>query len=232
MRISWVLAGLSVSFAAASVRPVNARAEEPAPRGTVYRVAAVGDSLTDVKVGGGLYLEYLSERCPKSQFDAFGKGGEMVNQMRKRFVRDLWDGTRPPYTHVIVFGGVNDLYSDLTAGRTVKKIERDLGAMYAAAREHGAKVVAIDVAPWGGFKKYFTDLRAETTHELNAWILAQPKAGTVDSAVDAHALLSCGDAEVLCPAFAKPHKDGLHFGPEGHRKLAAALADAVFSDCL
>ncbi|HEX7624322.1 MAG TPA: hypothetical protein VF400_12175, partial [Anaeromyxobacteraceae bacterium] len=73
--------------------------------------------------------------------------------------------------------------------------------------------------------------RAATTAELNRWILAQPAAGTVDFAVDAFPLLSCGSPDSLCDAYAKPFKDGLHFGPEGHRRIAEALFRDVFADC-
>src|SRR5689334_11700715 len=56
-----------------------AHAAEPARH--TYVVAAMGDSLTDPKSNGGLYLKYLAARCPESRFDSYGKGGEMVNQM-------------------------------------------------------------------------------------------------------------------------------------------------------
>ena len=38
--------------------------------------------------------------------DGYGKGGDMVNQMRRRFAAS---GNGAGYSHVIVFGGVNDL---------------------------------------------------------------------------------------------------------------------------
>jgi lysophospholipase L1-like esterase len=66
---------------------------------------------------------------------------------------------------------------------------------------------------------------------LNRWILAQPAAGTVDRAVDAFGLLSCGDPTKLCPEYAVPFHDGLHFGPKGHERLGRALFDEVFSGC-
>jgi lysophospholipase L1-like esterase len=126
---------------------------------------------------------------------------------------------------------VNDLYSDLTAGRTVEKISRDLSRMYSAAKERGVKVVAITVAPWGGFRRYYNERRAGTTRELNGWIAGEAAEGRVDALVDAYALLSCGDAERLCPEYEAPFSDGLHFGPEGHRVLGAALVKRAFSDC-
>lgn len=208
-----------------------ARAEPSARSGRVYSVAAIGDSLTDERSQGGRYLKYLAGKCPESRFDSYGKGGDMVNQMRRRFARDVLAPESPRYTDVIVFGGVNDLYSDLTAGRTVKKIGADLSAMYAAAHLRGLRVVALTVTPWGGFSRYFTPARAATTTELNRFIVAQRGNGAVDFVVDAFPLLSCGNPDELCPEVATPFHDGLHFGPEGHRRLGEALFRDVFPDC-
>ena len=193
-------------------------------------VAAIGDSLTDPRSGGGGYLAYLKTRCPGLELDNFAKGGAMVNQMRHTFDERV-AASGKSYTHLIVFGGVNDLYSDLTALRTPAKIEADLGTMYDWAHAHGARVVALTVAPWGGFKRYFNASRAATSHELNDWIRAQPSAGRVDHVVDAYALLSCDDPDQLCERFLKPFDDGLHFGPEAHRILGQALFLSAFSDC-
>lgn len=202
-------------------------------------VAAIGDSLTDYKSHGGGYLRLLEKRCPESQFDNWGRGGKMVNQMRRRFDLDVFGedaegrkvADRPAYTDVVIFGGVNDLYSDVTAGRTPKKIARDLEAMYSKARARGLRVHAINVAPWGGFRKYFNERRGRATLELNAWIAAQHEAKSVDGHVDAYALLSCGTPTHLCPEVAKPLRDGLHFGPKGQQILGEALFTASFSDC-
>jgi lysophospholipase L1-like esterase len=224
--------------AAASVQaPPAPEAAAPAPAPAPaeprrYVVAAIGDSLTDQSSGGGKYLQLLRKRCPESQFYNHGKGGDMVNQMRRRFFRDVLPALAARRTtHLIVFGGVNDLYSDLTAGRTPEKVSKDLAAMFAAARERGVKIVAITVAPWGGFERYYNPRRGQATLELNAWLQAEHARGQIDHVVDAYALLSCGDPERLCPEVALPYKDGLHFGPVGHEKLGEALYAAVFNDC-
>jgi lysophospholipase L1-like esterase len=209
----------------------TAAAPAPVAQGTPVVVAAMGDSLSDPRVGGGKYLDRLRARCPRSRFDAYGKGGEMVNQMRRRFEREVFAPGSPAYTHVIVFGGVNDLYSDRTAGRTPALVEKDLTAMYEVARRHGAKVVAITVTPWGGFTRYFNASRLAATLEVNRWILAQPGEGAIDAAVDAYPLLSCGVPTTLCPRFAAPFRDGLHFGPEGHQKLGDAVYAQAFAGC-
>ena len=197
----------------------------------VYSVAAVGDSLSDPKSGGAKYLELLRERCPESRFDTYGRGGTMVSQIRKRFRQDLFGPSRPSYTHVIVFGGVNDVGSNETAHRTVPKITGDLQAMYAEARRRGVSVVAVTIAPWGGLRSFHNPQRQQMTLEINAWIRDSKRAGRIDHVVDAYGLLSCGTPERLCKRYEAPFNDGLHFNEEGHRKLGAAFHAQVFSDC-
>jgi lysophospholipase L1-like esterase len=217
--------GVAALLAVSSV----AHADPPPVKAPVV-VAAMGDSLTDARSRGGKFLDVLRRHCPLSRFDNYGIGGQMVNQMRHRFDDDVFGPGKPAYTHVIVFGGVNDLYSDQTAGRTPALIERDLTFMYQEAHRHGAKVVALTVAPWGGFSRYFNASRSAATLDLNRWILAQRDSGVVDAAVDAYGLLSCGDPTVLCPSYTAPFHDGLHFGSEGHERLGEALAQ-VFATC-
>jgi len=196
----------------------------------VYSIAALGDSITDYRTFGGGYLRVLEERCPESKIANFGKGGDMVNQMRRRFEADILSARAGTYTDLILFGGVNDLYSDETAGRTNDKITADLSFIYAHAREAKMRVVAITVAPWGGFKRYFTPNRSEHTRSLNAWIFSQ-RGALVDEVVDSYALLSCGDPERFCETYEFSRPDGLHFNKQGHDKLGAEVWARAFSDC-
>lgn len=224
---------------AASAAPASEPAGSPppsaappaAPAKAAYVVAAIGDSLTDARAHGGKFLDYLKQRCPESEFVNYGKGGDMVNQMRRRFDPQVL-GSGKSFTHLIVWGGVNDLYSDLTAGRTPHKVARDLSYMYAAAHERGMKVVAITVAPWGGFKQYYNARRGGTTLELNRWIEKQAEEGAVDAVIDAYSLLSCGDPQRLCKDYEISFRDGLHIGPKGHEVIGKALYEKVFSNCL
>ena len=196
----------------------------------VYSVAAMGDSLTDPKSHGGKYLEYLAAKCPKSRFDSYGKGGNMVNQMHKRFARDVLgeggDGSKPKYTHVIILGGIGDILSNETAGRTAEKIEGDLGEMYRLAHEKGVSVIALTLPPWGAFKAYNDD-RHKMTMDVNAWIKKVP--ANVDHAVDIYPLLSCGNERNLCDDYAWPDK--LHWSQKGHDVVGAELLKEIFSDC-
>lgn len=223
-----VLAGVTLVV---QVPAVLAEGEPLRPATAPVIVAAMGDSLTDPRARGGKYLDVLRTRCSKSRFDSYGVGGQMVNQMRRRFDDDVFGPGKPAYTHVIVFGGVNDLYSDLTAGRTPALVEQDLSAMYVDAHKHRARVVAMTIAPWGGFTRFFNASRAAATLEVNRWILGQRATGLVDAVVDAYGLLSCGEATTLCPRYTAPFKDGIHFGDEGHRILGEALFTEAFSRC-
>jgi lysophospholipase L1-like esterase len=154
----------------------------------------------------------------------------MTNQMRRRFEQTILPRARE-FTTLLVYGGVNDLYSDQTAGRTNERIEEDLGAIYADARRAGLEVVGVTVSPWGGFRRYFTPARSRSTRLLNAWILGGPAAGRLDAAVDSYPVLSCGDPEVLCPEYQGPTPDGLHPGPRGHELLGQLLLERAFADC-
>ncbi|HTJ80211.1 MAG TPA: SGNH/GDSL hydrolase family protein [Polyangiaceae bacterium] len=226
-----------VAFSAGAAPPPAALADEPhadpkppAKAKRTYVVAAMGDSLSDPKSHGGKYLEYLAARCPKSRFDSYGIGGNMVNMMRRRFARDVLgeggDGSKPKYTHVIVLGGIGDILSNETAHRSAKKIEEDLAAMYAMAKAKGMTVVALTLPPWGGFKAY-DGARHRMTLDVNAWLVARP--ADVDAVVDIHPLLSCGDTNKLCRDYAWP--DQLHWAAKGHEVVGGELYAKVFADC-
>jgi lysophospholipase L1-like esterase len=214
-----------------SETPLQAAMASPKRR---YSVAAMGDSLTDPKSHGGKYLELLRKKCPHSRFDSYGIGGNMVNQMRKRFERDVLgrpadpDHPKPKYTHVIILGGINDICSDETAKRTNDKIKTDLTAMYKLAKADGLEVIALTLPPWGGFKRYYNARRAASTDDMNTWIRAQLGV-TVDKLVDIFPVMSCGDRELLCDSYGM--KDHVHWNAEGHRVVGVKLYEEIFNDC-
>jgi lysophospholipase L1-like esterase len=224
----------TAALAATSAAPLATASAPPdraePPRKRIDSVLIVGDSLSDEKVGGGGFVKLLRQRCPSVAFDNRAKGGFMVNQMRKRLETEILpEGRR--YSHAIVFGGVNDLYSDQTANRTLTRIEADLSRIYEDLRQRGVQVIAITVSPWGGYKRWYTPERGQNTLTLNAWIGDQAPRGNVAETLDSYPLLSCGAPELLCPELALPFKDGLHFGKLGHEKLGEALMRGPFRDC-
>jgi lysophospholipase L1-like esterase len=206
--------------------------QKPLPRRR-YVVAALGDSITDAKSGGGGYLKELARACPKSVFHNFGKGGDMTNQMRRRWHQEIQPQAKAlGLTTLLVYGGVNDLYSDLSANRKNPRIEGDLSEIYASAQKMGLEVIAVTVSPWGGFSKYFNSRRGENTLLLNSWIMGQVASGLVDKAVDSYSVLSCGERSALCPDYQSRFQDGLHPGKKGHELLGKKLLAEAFFDCL
>jgi hypothetical protein len=202
--------------------------------GRRYSVAAIGDSLTDPRAGGGKFLGELRRLCPSSRFDAYGIGGQQTLHMRWRFAHDVLGRGRarppPAYSHVIVLGGVNDLLTRSFRYAPTRPIERNLSAMYASARRHGIRVVAVTIPPWGKLRGV-ADAREQATDALNAWILEREKLGEVDHGVDIRDALSCGDPRTLCPGFRRFPDDRLHWNPAGHRAVARVLHERVFADC-
>jgi lysophospholipase L1-like esterase len=232
-----ILMGALLWLLGATASPAaDARARDSADAtGRRYVVAAIGDSLTDPRSHGGKYLDELRKRCPASRFDSYGVGGQMVNQMRRRFAHDVLgeppdpDQPKPRYTHLLVLGGINDICSDRSAHRTNDKIEADLMAMYRAASEHGIRVVALTLPPWAGFERYYNARREASTLQLNEWIRALGRDGKVDAVFDTFPILSCGRPTYLCDRYGWP--DHVHWNAEGHRVVGEALHAALFSDC-
>jgi len=233
-RVALSIALLLLAMGAALAEPAAARSdqrdavplESAAPKKTRrYSVAAIGDSLTDPKSQGGKYLELLQQKCPLSRFDSWGKGGNMVSQMRKRFARDVLGDGKPTYSHLIVLGGIADIGSNETAGRTTTKIQDDLTAMYKQAHERGISVIALTIPPWGGFSEY-NDERHRMMMVMNEWIRKKPE--PVAHVVDTYPKLVCNERE-LCAAYAWPDK--LHWNKKGHERIGNLLFEQIFSDC-
>ncbi len=201
---------------------IDAGIRRPTPMPGHCHVLAIGDSLTDPRSNGGGYLKPWGAHCPQCRFTNIARGGAMVNQMLAQLRRHLLE-TDTQYSHWVVFGAVNDLYSDITASRKLPKIERDLFTIYAMGHQNNSLVIAITVAPWGGFRRYYTEQRGANTAELNRWMTMQQTIGAVDFVVQSGPALSCGDSTHLCPSLSKPYHDGLHFGAEGHQQLGVAL---------
>ena len=234
MRASLILAALGVGSVLGSGAAARAEIDRVADEARVmhegatreatrrrYVVAAIGDSLTDTRVGGGRYMAALAKRCPASRFDAYGIGGQFTSDMRARFASDVFAAGKPAYTHVIVLGGVNDLLS----GRvSVPHAAAQLDAMYAMARARGLSVIALTVPPWAYGEP--TRDRARTM-ELDRWILAQP----VERVVDVAPLLECGPQKLLCSEYRRMSGDGTHWNERGHERVAAAIWEAALADC-
>jgi len=141
-----------------------------------------------------------------------GVNGERSDQIRARFARDVVN-ERPQV--VIVIAGVNDVYQ----GRGADVVERELEAMYTAAR--GAKIIVVAgaIIP---FNIATPDQNARM-HAVNDWIR---------SYAASHSDVVFCDTRAAVAAPGQPDRlvsspDDLHPSPEGYRLMAAALEPAI-----
>ena len=159
------------------------------------------------------YAYWLSRTHPDWQVLNRGVNGERTDQIRERFARDA---AQPRPAVVVIIAGVNDVYQ----GRSAESVQRELEAMYTAARAAKIVVVAGTIIP---FNVATADQNARM-RAVNDWIRAY---------ADAH-----GESVVFCDtraAVAAPGQpdrlvsspDDLHPSPEGYKLMADALEPAV-----
>ena len=142
-----------------------------------------------------------------------GVNGERTDQIRARFARDA---ATPKPAAVVIIAGVNDVYQ----GRSAQAAERELEAMYDAARAAKIPVVAGSVIP---FNIATPDQNARM-HAINDWIRAY-------AAAHPAAVVFC-DTRAAVAAPGQPDRlvsspDDLHPSPDGYKRMANALEPAI-----
>jgi len=141
-----------------------------------------------------------------------GVNGERSDEIRGRFTRDVV-AAKPAV--VVIIAGVNDIYQ----GRAADAVQRELEAMYAAARAARVQVVAGSIIP---FDTATPDQNARM-HAVNGWIREYAGRHEGVTFCDTRAAVSApGQADRLVSS-----PDGLHPSPEGYKRMAAALEPAV-----
>ena len=197
------------------------------PRMDGITIVALGDSTTAGTPGfksplesppGGdgniesQYSYWLTKKHVDWQVLNRGVNGERSDQIHARFDRDVL-GAEP--AAVVIIAGVNDIYQ----GRAADAVQRELEAMYVAARAARIQVVAGTIIP---FDTATPDQNA-LMHAVNAWI--REYSGRHDGVTfcDTRAAVSApGQADHLVSS-----PDGLHPSPEGYMRMAAALEPAL-----
>jgi len=159
------------------------------------------------------YAYWLMQAHPDWQVLNRGVNGERSDDIHARFARDAV--TASPDV-VVIIAGVNDVYQ----GRTAVSIERELDAMYQAARAARIAVVAGSIIPYNtATPEQNTRMRA-----VNDWIrqyVASHEAGMVFCDTRA-AVATPAESDRLVSS-----PDGLHPSPEGYKLMAKALEPAI-----
>lgn len=142
-----------------------------------------------------------------------GVNGERADEIGARFARDV-AAARPDA--VVIIAGVNDVYQ----GRSADAVQRDLAAIYVAARAAKIPIVAGSIIPYNTA----TAAQNQAMRAVNGWIREQ---------ADAHAesMVFCDTraavAEPGAPDRLVSSPDDLHPSPEGYKLMAAALDPAI-----
>ena len=159
------------------------------------------------------YGYWLMRAHPEWQVLNRGVNGERTDQIRARFARDA---VQPKPAAVVVIAGVNDVYQ----GRSAEAAERELEAIYDAARAAKIVVVAGSIMP---FNVATADQNARM-HAINDWIRSY-------AAGHAAGVVFC-DTRAAVAAPGQPDRlmsspDDLHPSPDGYRRMAVALDPAI-----
>jgi acyl-CoA thioesterase I len=160
------------------------------------------------------YAHWLMQSHPDWRVLNRGVNGERTDQIRARFSRDVVDAT-PDL--VVIIGGVNDVYQ----GRPAESAERELEAIYDAAREAGIPVLAGSVLPYNSA----TPDQNARMHAINRWIQAYAARHAEVVFCDTRAAVATPGA----PDQLAASPDGLHPAPEGYKSMAERLEPAIRS---
>jgi lysophospholipase L1-like esterase len=158
------------------------------------------------------YAYWLMQAHPDWAVLNRGINGERSDQIGARFARDA---ALPQPAVVVIIAGVNDVYQ----GRSAASVERELEAMYHAARAAKIVVVAGSIIP---FNTATADQNARM-HLVNDWIRAY---------ATSHAGVVFCDTRAAAAAPGQPDRlvsspDDLHPSPDGYKRMALALEPAI-----
>jgi len=158
------------------------------------------------------YAYWLMKAHPEWRVLNRGVNGERSDQIRARFHRDV-GMVRPDA--VVVIAGVNDIYQ----GRSSELVERELEAIYEAARAALIPLVAGAILPYNTS----TSDAIARMRDVNDWMRAY-------AARNAHVVFCDTRAATATPN--DPDRlasspDGLHPSPDGYRRMAAALEPVI-----
>jgi len=194
---------------------------------SVVTIVALGDSTTAGTPGyrspieappGGAgnvesqYAHWLMKSHADWRVLNRGVNGERSDQIRTRFRRDVLDAKAAV---VVIVAGVNDVYQ----GRLAASVERELEAIYDAARAARIVVVAGTILP---YNTAGADENARM-HAVNEWIRGYAASHPEVIFCDTRAAVSApGQPDILVSS-----PDGLHPSPDGYKAMAAVLEPAI-----
>jgi lysophospholipase L1-like esterase len=185
-----------------------------------HKVYCFGDSLTfGTGSGDRNYTQKLQDILGGS-WTVVNEGiaGQTTTQLLARLNSAILDNNDAEF--VIVWGGINDIYTDIAA----TTIEANLQAIYTAIAATGAKVISLNITPSKSNVSWTAD-RQIATDAVNTWI-----AGTatgVDYKIDAYTLVEDpATPDTLLPLY--DTGDGLHLQQDGYYAVGTKVYTTVY----
>ena len=198
-----------------SAADTRAAADAREADGTFFRVACLGDSMSDNDDDYPARLAVLMGATGTTLRK--GVAGERTDQMRTRLATQVFT---EKLTGVMVLGGVNDILQNNTAAQ----IKTSLENIYNDIIAEGLKVYTVAILPFGGYSQW-TAAREAVRKSVNAWM-----AQSGHEHVNAEPAMSTGSAArpALTSAFAKA--DQLHPSLAGSGELAERIYAQAFTN--
>ena len=158
------------------------------------------------------YAYWLTQAHPDWRVLNRGVNGERSDEIRARFARDV---AQAGPQLVVVIAGANDVYQ----GRSAESVERELEAMYVAARAAKIPVVAGSIIPYN----IATEGQNMRMRAINAWIREYSARHADVVFCDTRAAVAAPHA----PDLLVSSPDHLHPSPNGYKLMAAALEPVI-----
>ena len=195
-------------------------APTPVPARALYRVAALGDSMTLESTGS--YVQFLRQSFSSQAFEAttFAGSGWKVDTIRAVWETEVRDAG---FDSIIVFAGLPNLTS---TNANADEIFTELRTIYDDAIARGIEVVSVGICPWADYRKWTAQKQTETDR-LNTlmrdYALAHPE------------FLHFVETQVTFGMSDEPHRlsprygigDGVHFSAVGDRRLADLVTPQI-----
>ncbi len=197
--------------------------------GDDLRVVAYGDSIT----ANGGYVSFLGQQNIGT-VENKGTIGHTTYQLNNEYESTV---ANKGYTDIIIFGGINDLYNEVSSGRSVsesvKRISSWLQSMYDSAHADGMRVIAATITSSKGYSTTYnggviewTQKHYDIQKQVNAWILSKPN--NVDAVVDVDSKLrDPQDHAKLLDMYAS--NDKLHPNSAGQKIIGEAIYESAFT---
>jgi acyl-CoA thioesterase-1 len=218
--VSFVLLSLALILGsvscATSETPPQGNSSTDNTNTTNMSVYCMGDSLTYGVPTYNRYEDKLSSLLGAGWAVVNkGIGWQTTSQMLARFNADVLSHN-PDW--VIIWGGVNDVHTDVSAAA----IESNLQSMYSQAHNAGIKVIAVSIGP---FKpNAWTSTRQSVADSVNSWITNIATA--VDFRIDVYSQLEDpSHPDQLLPAY--DYGDHAHMTNAGYDLVGQTIYDGV-----